>query len=39
MLDAIRPGRQGSLRRNLSGELAYLSFLSPPAFRAACPYP
>ena len=27
MLDAIRPGRQGSLRRNLSGELAYLSFL------------
>ena len=26
MLDAIRPGRQGSLRRNLSGELAYLSY-------------
>ena len=36
MLDAIRPGRQGGLRRNLSGELAYLSFL-PSSLQSCLP--
>lgn len=36
MLDAIRPGRQGSLRRNLSGDLAYLSFL-PSSLQSCLP--